>query len=204
MKAAQRAFWLRQFYQWHWISAALCLIGMLAYAVTGITLNHAADIAVKPEVTTLEHALPEALLAKIDVVEGPAMRPLPTEIQGWLAREMAVQVGVREAEWTDSDIYMSIPGPGGDAWLSIDLNDGRVEYEETFRGWMSYFNDLHKGRDTGRAWGWFIDIFAAGCVVFCVTGLVLLQFHAKRRPSTWPVVGLGFVAPVLLIILFMH
>jgi hypothetical protein len=31
-----RAFWLRQMRQWHWISAAICLIGMLLFAATGI------------------------------------------------------------------------------------------------------------------------------------------------------------------------
>jgi uncharacterized protein len=33
---------------------------------------------------------------------------------------------------------------------------------------------------------------------------LLLQLHAPRRPSTWPVVGLGFVLPMLLIVLFIH
>ena len=34
----QPRFWLKQMRQWHWISAAICLIGMLLFAVTGITL----------------------------------------------------------------------------------------------------------------------------------------------------------------------
>ena len=36
--------------RWHWISSAVCLIGMLLFAVTGLTLNHAAKIEAKPEV----------------------------------------------------------------------------------------------------------------------------------------------------------
>ena len=40
-KAQRRAGFLRQVLRWHWISAAICLIGMLLFAVTGITLNHA-------------------------------------------------------------------------------------------------------------------------------------------------------------------
>ena len=34
--------------RWHWISSALCLIGMLGFAITGFTLNHAADIEAQP------------------------------------------------------------------------------------------------------------------------------------------------------------
>ena len=64
--------------------------------------------------------------------------------------------------------------------------------ERTTRGWVAWLNDLHKGRDTGPVWYWFIDVFAGVCIVFCLTGLVLLQFHASKRPSTWPLVGFGF------------
>jgi len=65
-------------------------------------------------------------------------------------------------------------------------------------------NDLHKGRNTGKAWAWFIDIFAAATIVFTVTGLILLQFHARARPLTWPLVAAGLAAPVILVILFVH
>ena len=97
-----------------------------------------------------------------------------------------------------------LPRPGGDAWLRIDLADGGAEYESTDRGWISYLNDLHKGRNAGPAWSWFIDIFAGACLVFCVTGFFILQMHAGRRPMTWPMVGLGLLVPCLLALLLVH
>ncbi|CFE03721.1 Uncharacterised protein [Bordetella pertussis] len=99
---------------------------------------------------------------------------------------------------------MSLPRPGGDAWLSIDLQSGELEYERTDRGWIAYLNDLHKGRHTGLAWSWFLDIFAVACLVFSLTGLVLLKMHAGNRAATWPMVGLGVVIPVVLALLFIH
>ncbi|MBJ7418100.1 MAG: PepSY-associated TM helix domain-containing protein, partial [Niveispirillum sp.] len=57
---------------------------------------------------------------------------------------------------------------------------------------------------TGPVWSWFLDIFAVACLIFCVTGLFLLHLHAGKRPSTWPLVGLGLVAPMLLLILLIH
>ena len=79
------------------------------------------------------------------------------------------------------EIYVSLPRPGGDAWLSIDLATGEAQYERTDRGWIAYLNDLHKGRNTGSPGRLFLDIFAVACVVFCVTGLVLLQLHGQRQ-----------------------
>lgn len=63
---------------------------------------------------------------------------------------------------------------------------------------------MHKGRNTGAAWRWFIDLLAIACVLFAVTGLWLLWLHARQRTSTWPLVASGLVLPVLLILLFMH
>jgi len=110
----------------------------------------------------------------------------------------------REAEWSDDEIYLSLPRPGGDAWLRLSLADGEIEYERTDRGWLSYFNDLHKGRNTGAAWSWFIDIFAGAALVFSITGLFILKMHAGNRPFTWPMVGMGLVVPALLALLFIH
>src|SRR5690606_37086789 len=130
--------------------------------------------------------------------------PVPPAVRQWLAREHGLSIPAQPGEWMDDEVYLSLPRPGGDAWLSVDLASGMVLYERTSRGWIAYLNDLHKARNTGVVWGWFIDAFAVLCVVFCVTGLVLLQRHAQGRPSTWPLVVLGLVVPLLIAVLFIH
>jgi len=200
----RRAFWFRQLYQWHWISSGLCLIGMVLFAVTGITLNHAGQIEAAPRVQSRDAQLPPPMLALLKAQPAAGKAALPAEIGLWLKRELGVGVADRDTEWSAKDVYVALPRPGGDAWLSIDRSGGEVTYEVTTRGWIAYLNDLHKGRHTGTAWSWFLDLFAAAAVIFCLTGLLLLQLHAPRRPSTWPVVGLGFVLPALLIVLFIH
>ena len=203
---ARRAWWLRHLLQWHWISSAICLIGMLLFSVTGITLNHPNAIAATPKietrVLTLEPGLRQALAQQAEMPDGLA--PLPTEVRRWLTREIGRPVPRADAEWEADEIYLALPRPGGDAWLAIDLGTGTVEYELTRRGAVAWLNDLHKGRNTGPAWSLFIDLFALACIVFSLTGLAVLWIHARQRPLVWPMVGLGGLIPVLIIVLFMH
>ncbi|MDP1791782.1 MAG: PepSY-associated TM helix domain-containing protein [Methylibium sp.] len=203
----QRAYWLKTLHQWHWISSAVCLLGMLLFSVTGITLNHASQIESRPAVTARELQLPPELKALVAAdASSPASprAPLPARLADWVDTQLAVDVRGRDAEWSDEELYVSLPRPGGDAWLRIDRESGAAEYERTDRGWISYLNDLHKGRHTGVAWSWFIDVFAVACLVFCLTGLFILKLHAANRPTTWPIVGLGLVIPLLLALLFIH
>src|SRR5690554_3012634 len=132
--------------QWHWISSAICLAGMLLFAITGITLNRAAWIAAQPVIQTVEVRVPAALL---DDLPASGEAPLPDALQQWLAGQHGISVGQRLAQWSGHEVYLSMPRAGGDAWLSISLPDGELLYENADRGWIAFFNDLHKGRHTG-------------------------------------------------------
>jgi len=201
----QRAGWLRTLHQWHWISSAVCLLGMLLFAATGLTLNHASGIEARPVVVDRKAILPPGLRAGIAAASAPAAgAPLPPAVADWVRATLAADVTGRDGEWTPDEVLVSLPRPGGDAWVRIDRASGEAEFEDTDRGWISWLNDLHKGRHAGPAWSLFIDAFALACLVFCITGLLILKLHAANRPATWPVVGLGVVLPVLIALLFIH
>lgn len=200
------AFWVRQFHTWHWMSSAICLAGMILFAVTGITLNHAGSIEADPRVETQEYALPAPLLDTLAAVPesaGPETA-VPAPVAEWLDDTAGVDISGRTPEWSDIELYVPLAQPGGDSWVLIDRASGEVVHETTDRGWIAYLNDLHKGRDTGTAWSWFIDIFAAACVIFSLTGLLLLQLHAKKRRSTWPIAGAGVLIPLFLLVFLIH
>jgi hypothetical protein len=207
--SASRAVWLKNLHRWHWISAALCLVGLLMFAVTGFTLNHASQIEAKPQVTNRKAALPQTLLVEMAAAtklaeSGKAEHlPLPAGVAAWTKKSFNISVDGMAAEWEDGEAYVALPRPGGDAWLRIAA-DGAAEYEKTDRGTVSWLNDLHKGRNTGPVWSWFIDIFAIACLVFAITGFLIMKLHAANRPSTWPVIGAGILVPVLLALLFTH
>lgn len=180
---------------------------MILFSITGFTLNHASWVSAKPTVTSRTAQLPRSLQQSLQTLateKDGDKGPLPADVVAWLTDSLSIRAADREAEWSADEIYVSLPRPGGDGWATLDLASGEVTHEVTDRGWISYFNDLHKGRNTGPAWSLFIDVFAFAAVIFATTGLLLLKMHSNHRPATWPMVGLGLVLPALLAILFIH
>jgi len=203
-KKSRKAFWLKQLHMWHWMSSAISLIGLLLFAITGFTLNHAADIEGSPVVAEKAAQMPPALLTRLKAATPAAEKaPLPADVAKWVEDSFPVKAS-GEAEWSADEVYLPAPRPGGDAWVAIDLATGEASSEITSRGWISYLNDLHKGRNSGGEWSLFIDVFAFACLIFAITGLVLLWLHSAKRKSTWPLVGLGLALPAAIAIIFIH
>lgn len=207
-----KAFWLKQLHFWHYLSAAISLFGLLVFAFTGITLNHAAEIEAKPNRVSKDITLSAPALASLKTLpleqkaNAPAARNvhLPRAVQQELIEKLKVNPDRLPLELSPSEVYIAMPRPGGDAWVSLDRKEGLVTYEVTKRGTISFLNDLHKGRGTGKGWALIIDVLGVFCVIFAFTGLGLMMLHAPKRPSTWPVTFAGILVPSLLLILFLH
>lgn len=204
----RRAYWLKTLHEWHWIASALALVGMLFFSVTGITLNNAALFDAPPVVSNQQAQLPDQILAHLTSLSEQGIEDesvaLPTDFLTWSQGTLGVDTRNATQEWSDRDLNLSMERPGGDAWMSVHFSDGKVKLQDTNNGWIAYFNDLHKGHYTSRWWTWFIDAMGVSCLIFALTGFFILFLHAKNRPATWPLVGLGLLIPILLILLSIH
>nr|WP_294812716.1 PepSY-associated TM helix domain-containing protein [uncultured Sphingomonas sp.] len=204
VKRSRKSFWLKQLHTWHWMSSAVSLVGLLLFAITGFTLNHAADIEATPQSVERAAQLPPPLLALVKPDDAPdSKKPLPADVAKFVGEKLQMPT-TGDAEWSIDTVYLALPRPGGDGWISIDRETGEVTSEVSSRGWIAYLNDLHKGRNAGTVWKWFIDVFVFACIVFTLTGLVLLWMHSRHRRSTWPIVAAGLAIPALLAIFFIH
>jgi hypothetical protein len=194
----------RTMHLWHWISAAVCFAALALFTVTGITLNHADAISAQPVVRSGTAQLPADLLAELRNPYLGDSAPTPPKLFEWAESELELSLRGASEEWSIDELYLSATGPGRDAWVSIDRESGAAKFESTDRGWLAYFNDLHKGRNTGITWKIFIDVVAAAVLFFSITGLVLLWIQARQRKSTWPLLGGGIVLVTALMIFFAH
>lgn len=204
-RAATRASKFGSVRQWHWVSSAICLAGLLLFSVTGITLNHAGSIESEPRITTVEVALPEDVSAALhETLADPSeWQELPASLARFIQNTTGARITpyqFEQAQWSPDELYISMPQPGGDAWLVLDGLSNELLYERTDRGVIAFLNDLHKGRHTGALWSLFIDGIAISCIVFALTGLWLLIRQQKQRPLTWAITTFGLLLPMLLVL----
>ena len=114
--------------------------------------------------------MPQNLLAELAETGRCGRAGCAARFIDWAEDAFDLSLRGATAEWSDEELYLSAPGPGRDAWVSIDRASGAAKFETTDRGWVAYFNDLHKGRNTGIAWTIFIDVVAVAVLFFSLTG----------------------------------
>ncbi|MCW8331734.1 PepSY-associated TM helix domain-containing protein [Photobacterium sp. SDRW27] len=191
-KAVQ--IWARRLHIY--ISMALLLV-VLFFSVTGITLNRPEFfVTSEPTVDEVAIQLPNALIASgsrefvPDEEQLVAFLTEQAEISG-KPSDVEIFTEVENGELLEGEISLNYKGPGFNASVFIDLTTQEAVVEKSHYGVIAVLNDLHKGRNSGEVWKWFIDITALLMVFFVLTGVCLL-FPKKKTFSTslkWTAVG---------------
>ncbi len=147
---------------------------LLFFAATGLTLNHADWFAGAQTTRQLKGKLNTAWLqgnvAKLEVVE-------------YLRRTHQLSGALSDFRVDDAQCSVSFKGPAYTADLFLDRATGSYDLTETRMGLGALLNDLHKGRDTGRAWSWLIDVSAVLMTLVSLSGLILI-FYLQKRLAT--------------------
>ncbi len=161
----------------HVYSSMIALVIVLFFGVSGITLNHPTwTFGDQVELTTESGTLPVATTMEDGSVDF-------LTISEYVRDEFGVNGSVDSFDLTNGEGSIAYKNPGYSADLFFDVETGEFELTIEQQGWVAVMNDLHKGRDTGTAWKWVIDLSAAFLVVISLTGLVMQLFLRKRRRS---------------------
>jgi hypothetical protein len=170
--------WKRKVAQWsRWLHIYLSMVSfgiLFFFAVTGLTLNHQQWFANQQKTAQYKGRVnPKWLagdVAKLEIVE-------------YLRSHHKISSAVSEFRVDDGQASVSFKAPGYEATAFIDRQTGAYDVTETKMGLAAILNDLHKGRDSGKAWNWLIDASAIFMTFVSVTGIVLLLYLQKRRFS---------------------
>lgn len=172
-----------------WLHIYLSMVSfaiVFFFAVTGLTLNHTDWFASQQRTAQLKGNV-EVKWVKTDAEDKVAK----LEIVEQLRRTHNIKAALSEFRIDEAQCAVSFKGPGYSADAFINRESGEYDLTENRLGFVAVLNDLHKGRDTGRAWAWLIDVSAVFMTLVSLTGMALIFFLKRRRVSglTMTVVG---------------
>ena len=147
---------------------------LLFFAVTGLTLNHQ-DWFNKQQKTVQSRGALDAGWLKGDVDK--------LRVVEFLRGNNGLHGALDDFRIADDECSISFKGPGYEADVVIDRSSGNYDITETHAGMVAIFNDLHKGRDTGKVWSGIIDVSAGLMAAVSLSGLILIFYLHKRRVS---------------------
>jgi uncharacterized protein len=173
----------------HIYLSMISFIALLFFAVTGLTLNHTEWFANQQQTVTTKGQLQQQWVAT-----GDTGNVAKLEVVEHLRENHHISGAVGEFAIDEYQCTISFNGPGYTADVFVNREDGTYEISETQTGIWGVMNDLHKGRDSGKGWGWLIDISAVLMVLVSMSGLLMLFFLKKKRFSGILMIVLGGIA----------
>lgn len=156
----------------HIYTSMVSLLVVLFFAATGVTLNHP-DWLAGERTDELTGTLPSTWKTSngIDWLV----------VDEHLRAARGVHGAVADRRDDDREASLTFRAPGYSADCLIDVSNGSYRLTVSYQGAVGVLNDLHRGRDAGRAWAWLIDVAGVFLVVLSLTGLGLLVYLKKVR-----------------------
>jgi hypothetical protein len=208
--------WKRQVASWtRWLHIYVSMLAftvVLFFAVTGLTLNHSdwffanhEDRVTADGVMNREWVRPgghfqESSGEREDSSNSEQNDSVDKlQVVEYLRSAHAIRGALSEFLIDEAHCTVVFKGPGYAADAIVERDTGAYDMTIVQHGLVAVLNDLHKGRDSGSAWSWVIDISAILIVVISLTGLVLLFYLKSRRA---PGLILAFVGTVVVVLIF--
>ncbi len=172
------------------------LAAILFFSATGITLNHPTWFFGQTERSVQAQGQLKVAWLNLDIPRAdsggetdPARKVAKLEVVEHLRNTHGIRGALVEFRTDERECMVTFKGPGYAADAFIDRATGRYDLNESAHGFVAIINDLHKGRDTGKAWSVLIDVSAVLMALVSLTGLILL-FYIKRRRISGLVIAL--------------
>ncbi len=202
--STRRAIGLRFAAAIRWLHIYVSMFGLaivLFFSLTGVTLNHPDWFFGEFEQSTrVQGTIDAAWLGPRSTSNSTADSDEPSTgvdklaIAEFLRAKHRLRGTVAEFRIDDEECTVTFKGPGYAADAFIGRADGRYQLTITDHGLVAILNDLHKGRDSGRAWSIVIDVSAIFLTFISASGLLLLFYLKRRRVAGLLIALLGAIA----------
>ena len=189
----RRDFYRHSRYVHGWLSA-FAFLTLLFFSVTGLLLNHPEWFEPAKTEQTTQLILPESILKSIKQQENPS-----DTILNYVRQQQNVVGRYQSSEVMDNEVMIRLESPAGatDIWVMTDT--GEMEITQKPASTVSMLNDLHRGKNSGLAWSWLIDISAIIVIALSLVGYILF-LSIKTRLVTHLVLTAASLALIILLI----
>ena len=189
----RRDFYRHSRYVHGWLSA-FAFLTLLFFSVTGLLLNHPEWFEPAKTEQTTQLILPESILKSIKQQENPS-----DAILNYVRQQQNVVGRYQSSEVMDNEVMIRLESPAGatDIWVMADT--GETEITQKPASTVSMLNDLHRGKNSGLAWSWLIDISAIIVIALSLVGYILF-LSIKTRLVTHLVLTAVSLALIILLI----
>lgn len=165
------------------------LLVMFLFGFTGFTVNHEDWFgATTPRVQESESQTPVELLTRNDRLK----------IVEHLRATLKISGALTAFDDLDDRFSVGFKEPGQIWEIEITRNTGVTRVHHEIFNLAAVINNLHRGRYSGEAWRWIIDISAILIVMACATGMVLWLVLPRRRIVGALALALGVLGTVLI------
>ena len=189
----RRDFYRHSRYVHGWLSA-FAFLTLLFFSVTGLLLNHPEWFEPAKTEQTTQLILPESVLKSIKQQKTPS-----DTILNYVRQQQNVVGRYQSSEVMDNEVMIRLESPAGatDIWVMADT--GETEITQKPASTVSMLNDLHRGKNSGLAWSWLIDISAIIVIALSLVGYILF-LSIKTRLVTHLVLTAASLALIILLI----
>ncbi|CAM4363570.1 PepSY-associated TM helix domain-containing protein [Acinetobacter pragensis] len=170
----RRDFYRHARYVHGWLSA-FAFIVLVFFSLTGLFLNHPEWFDPAKDEKTVKIQLPENLLQAAQKQENPS-----NALLDYIRQKETVVGRYQSSEVIDGEVMIRLESPAGstDIWALLDT--GEVEITQKPASAVSLINDLHRGKNSGTAWRWLIDISAVLILALSLAGYILFLSIKSR------------------------
>jgi hypothetical protein len=162
----------------HGYLSAFAFLALMFFSATGVLLNHPEWFeGYQPAEKQIAFALTPAELAA-----AKAAKPPGPALAAAAARHAPLAGAYASADIDGRQALVRLEGPKGSTDLTIDMATGKAEGRATRASLMAIIQDLHRGKNSGAAWRWVIDLSAWIVLAMSLIGYVLffsLRFRLK-------------------------
>jgi hypothetical protein len=162
----------------HAYLSAFAFLALFFFSVTGVLLNH-------PEwfenYQPAEHKVAFAL-TPAELAAARSAKDRGRALADAALRRAPLPGAYASADIDSGQALVRLEGPKGSSDLTIDMTSGKVDGRVTRPNLMAVIQDLHRGKNSGVAWRWVIDLSAWIVIALSLIGYVLffsLRFRLK-------------------------